>query len=225
MTRKRKRQHVSREAPPSHRQAPRKSRGGKTPQDEARGAKPQREQAKPAQRDAHEYTELVLLVHAANLAEAELFKTELESHGIPAILEGEGAGVAGIPDVGAGVPVLVPEEFADQAAELIAELESAKPEDTALAKDEDILDEDEEEADEEEDKDLDDVDELKEDDELEEEPDEDELDEDFDEDEFDEDEDEDDEDEEDEDEWEDDEDEDEDWDDEDEDWEDDDDDL
>ena len=94
--------------------------------------------------DEHEYTELVLLVHAANMLEAELFKTELSAHGIPVFLEGEGAGVSGIPDVGAGVPVLVPEEYADQAAELIAELESAKPEGNALDEKENIFEEEEE---------------------------------------------------------------------------------
>jgi hypothetical protein len=100
----------------------------------------------PVEGEARDYTELVLLVHAGTPAEAELIKTELEANGIPAIVEGEGAGVAGIPDVGAGVPVLVPEEFADQAAELIAELESAKPEGIALTdKDDDVLDEDEDE--------------------------------------------------------------------------------
>jgi hypothetical protein len=117
--------------------------------------------------EEQEYTELVLLVHAANMVEAELFKTELSAHGIPAFLEGEGAGVAGIPDVGAGVPVLVPEEFADQAAELIAELESAKPEGNALAEKENIFeDEDVEEADEvDEVEDLDDEDAEEEEDE------------------------------------------------------------
>lgn len=90
--------------------------------------------AKPGPKDEVEYTELILVAHAGNLAEAELFKSELEAHGIPVILEGESAGVAGIPDVGAGVPVLVPEEFADRAAELIAELEAAKPEGTTVAK-------------------------------------------------------------------------------------------
>ncbi len=116
---------------------------------------------------APEYTELVLLVHAANLAEAELFKAELETNGIPAILEGEGAGVAGVPDVGAGVPVLVPEEYADQAAELIAELESPKPEDAALDKD-GVFDEGEEEEEKIEDpeeNEVEDLDELDEDDE------------------------------------------------------------
>ena len=127
------------------------------------------ETRKTPEPDEQEYTELVLLVHAANMPEAELFKTELSAHGIPAFLEGEGAGVAGIPDVGAGVPVLVPEEFADQAAELIAELESAKPEGNALVEKEDIFEEDEdaEEADE-----VDEVEEL-EDEDLEEDEDED----------------------------------------------------
>jgi hypothetical protein len=108
-----------------------------------------------------EYTELVLLVHAANLAEGELIKIELEAHGIPAMLEGEGAGVAGLPDVGAGVPVLVPEEFADQAAELIAELESAKPEGHALDEKENLFEEDEEAEDLQE---VDELDELKDED-------------------------------------------------------------
>ena len=114
--------------------------------------------------DEHEYTELVLLVHAANIPEAELFKTELSAHGIPAFLEGEGAGVSGIPDVGAGVPVLVPEEYADQAAELIAELESAKPEGNALDDKENIFEEEDAEDDEE----VEEVEEL-EDEDLEEE--------------------------------------------------------
>jgi hypothetical protein len=136
----------------------------------------------PVEGEARDYTELVLLVHAGNPAEAELIKTELEANGIPAVIEGEGAGVAGIPDVGAGVPVLVPEEFVDQAAELIAELESAKPEGTALTdKDDDVLDEDEDEEalevvdevdevedEEADDEDLDDDDEDDEDDEWEE---------------------------------------------------------
>jgi hypothetical protein len=171
----------------------------------------------PAEAEARDYTELVLLVHAGNPAEAELIKSELEANGIPAMIEGEGAGVAGIPDVGAGVPVLVPEEFADQAAELIAELESAKPEGTALIdKDDDVLDE---EADDEE---LETVDEVEEEDPEEEELEEDDLDDDDDDDDEDDEWDEDDDDE-------DDLDEDEDWDEDDdedeEDWDDDDDDV
>jgi hypothetical protein len=113
-------------------------------------------EAKSVGKGPREYAELVLLAHAANLAEAELFKAELEAHGIPAILEGEGAPIAVTP--GAGVPVLVPEEFADQAAELIAELESAKPEGNALAEKEDLFDE-EEDLDEDVDDDIEDIDE------------------------------------------------------------------
>ena len=110
-----------------------------------------------------DYSELVLVVHAANLAEAELYRAELEAHGIPAVLEQEGAGVAGIPDVGGGVPVLVPEGFADEAAEFIAEIESTKSEDHTVAENEDDIlneDEDTEDLDEEldEDEDLEDED-------------------------------------------------------------------
>jgi len=121
-----------------------------------------------------EYTDLVLLVHANNLPEAELFKAELEAHGIPALLEGEGAGVAGIPDVSAGVPVLVPEELANQAAELIAELESAKPEDDDLEY-ETILHENQGDLEDIDDEDIDELDSLDEelhDDELDDEDDE-----------------------------------------------------
>ena len=100
--------------------------------DQAALSEPPADKPQPDDGETLEYTELVLLVHAGNLAEAELFKAELRAHGIPAMLEGEGAGVAGIPDVGAGVPVLVPEELANQAAELIAELESTRPEDDEL---------------------------------------------------------------------------------------------
>jgi len=97
-------------------------------------------ETEPGGEETLEYTELVLLVHANNLPEAELFKAELQAHGIPAFLEGEGVGVAGIPDVGAGVPILVPEELADQAAELIAELESARPAIRLVGEDDDLED-------------------------------------------------------------------------------------
>jgi len=179
---------------------PRKRKAQEEPKDTA----PREGEGQPREPKGEppEYTELVLLVHASNLAEAELFKAELESHGIPAILEGEGAGVAGIPDVGAGVPVLVPEEFADQAAEFIAELESAKPEDDDVGEKEDIFDEDTEDIEDIEDKDVEELDTLDkdEDEDLE------------DEDDWDDD-------------WEDDEEEDEEWEDDDEDWEDEDDDW
>ncbi|MBE3070591.1 MAG: DUF2007 domain-containing protein, partial [Planctomycetes bacterium] len=174
-------------------------------QDEPKDTTPREGEGQPPEPKGEppEYTELVLLVHAGNPAEAELFKAELESHGIPAILEGEGAGVAGIPDVGAGVPVLVPEEFADQAAEFIAELESAKPEDEDVGEKEDIFDEGTGDIEDIEDKDVEELDTLDDDDEDEDLEDDDDWDDD----------------------WEDDEEEDEEWEDDDEDWEDEDDDW
>jgi hypothetical protein len=105
-----------------------------------------------------DYTELVLVVHANNLAEAELYRSELEAHGIPAVLEQGGASVAGIPDVGAGIPVLVPEELADEAAEFIAEIETTKSEDHALDERDDILDNEDEDLDEKLDEDEEDLD-------------------------------------------------------------------
>ena len=105
-----------------------------------------------------DYTELVLVVHANNLAEAELYRAELEAHGIPAVLEQSGAGVAGIPDVGAGIPVLVPEELADEAAEFIAEIETTKSEDHALDERDETLDNEDENLDEELDEDEEDLD-------------------------------------------------------------------
>ena len=127
-----------------------------------------------------EYTELVLVVHANNLAEAELYRAELEAHGIPAVLEQSGAGVAGIPDVGAGVPVLVPEELADEAAEFIAEIETTKSEDHALEDRDDILDNEDEDLNEELDEDEEDLDDedLEEDEDWDDEDDEDTEDED-----------------------------------------------
>jgi len=104
---------------------------------------PENPKQRPRESD---YTELVLVVHANNLAEAELYRAELEAHGIPAVLEQSGAGVAGIPDVGAGIPVLVPEELADEAAEFIAEIETTKSEDHALDERDEILDNEGEDA-------------------------------------------------------------------------------
>jgi hypothetical protein len=138
---------------------------------------PENPKQRPRESD---YTELVLVVHANNLAEAELYRAELEAHGIPAVLEQSGASVAGIPDVGAGIPVLVPEELADEAAEFIAEIETTKSEDHALDERDDILDNEDEDLDEkldEDEEDLDDED-LEEDEDWDDEDDEDTEDED-----------------------------------------------
>jgi hypothetical protein len=98
--------------------------------------------------------ELVLVAHADDLAEAERYKTELASRGIPVVLEGSAE--AGATDAAAGVPVLVPEALADEAAELMAELESTKTEGIPLDPKDDIFDEEGDE--------LEDLDELEDED-------------------------------------------------------------
>jgi len=160
----------------------------------------------PAKDKGPESSDLLLVAHASDLTEAELYKTELKTHGIPAVLGGEGA-AAGVPDVGAGVPVLVPEEMADEAAELIAEMESSKTEGHPLDEKEETLDTETEDL-----EDIDDIDAALEDkDFADDEDDEEEEDDDLDDDEDDEDEDDDWEDDDDEDEEEEDWDDDEDW--------------
>jgi len=79
----------------------------------------------PAPRPAAE-AELILLVHADDMVEAEQYKSELEGHGIPAAVGGETPG--GGPLAGRGVPVLVSEALAEAAAEVIAELEFTRVE-------------------------------------------------------------------------------------------------
>jgi hypothetical protein len=132
--------------------------GGEAPREAEQEAKSKNKKVR------REYPELVLLAHATNTAEAERFRSELEAHGIPAILGGEGAAISVTPGDGAGEPILVPEEFADQAAEVIAELESAKPEGYALAAKDDLFEEEDEELEEHEDLDEN-PDEIDEDDE------------------------------------------------------------
>jgi len=101
------------------------------PQDEKTSGDPEREN-------------LVRVAQASNPTEAEPYRAELEAHGIPAILDPKGNDPAsgprrgdpyredphrgagpGLPDGRqAGVPVRVPERLTDEAAELIAELET-----------------------------------------------------------------------------------------------------
>jgi len=99
--------------------------------------------------------DLVLLVHADDMAVAERYRSELLAHGIPAVVRGEPTGER--PDAGMGVPVLVPEALADEAAERIAELESSRPEDGHVVDDE--FDEETDDLENITDNDLDDLDE------------------------------------------------------------------
>ncbi|MGB2998054.1 MAG: hypothetical protein WBC59_05385 [Phycisphaerae bacterium] len=83
--------------------------------------------------------ELVPVAHAETSAEAKLIQAELQAHGISAVVEREKTAAGPDPvEVGAGLPVLVPEEFADEAAELIAELKSTQLEGNELNEDNDL---------------------------------------------------------------------------------------
>ncbi|MFO8013125.1 MAG: DUF2007 domain-containing protein [Phycisphaerae bacterium] len=70
--------------------------------------------------------DLVLLIHAEDMAEAERYRSLLEGHGIPVAIEGDGPGGPRL--AARGVPVLVAENLADAAADVIAELEFIRPE-------------------------------------------------------------------------------------------------
>ncbi|MGB2938647.1 MAG: hypothetical protein WBD05_10710 [Phycisphaerae bacterium] len=81
--------------------------------------------------------ELVLVAHAETSAEAKLIQAELQAHGISAVVERERT-AAGPDPVEVGLPVLVPEDLADEAAELIAELKSTQLEGNELNEDNDL---------------------------------------------------------------------------------------
>lgn len=107
--------------------------------------------------------QLVPVIYARTITEAEYYKGLLTSNDIPATIEeeaepGEPAGPAG-----RGVPVLVPDQLLDEASEILAEHEEAE-EDEELNEYEDLDGEDELDEDLE-DEELDDDDDLDDDDE------------------------------------------------------------
>jgi hypothetical protein len=106
--------------------------------------------------------DMVPVVYARNVTEAELYKQLLTTNDIPAVIEDDAGETIGMPAsiVGQGVPILVPDEMLSEASEIIAEHEDTE-EDEELDEYEDV----EEEGDE----DLDDDEELDEDEEVEEE--------------------------------------------------------
>lgn len=81
-------------------------------------------------------TELVTVVQAPNMREAQMMKSILESAEIPAFI---GSDETGTSNGLRGVPILVPEDLAGQAAEILAD---------AAMDDEEFMDEDAEEEDE-----------------------------------------------------------------------------
>jgi len=137
------------------------SKGGKTPKPSKRqpvspdseekskrdaGQEPEAEEGAAAE----EATSLVTVVHARNTKEAKTMKSILESAEIPAFIGQEEAdpGEAGRENEAvAGIPILVPEEMAGEAAEILAEAAMHEEEEDEEDKD---LDEDWEEEEEDE---------------------------------------------------------------------------
>ncbi|NLX58159.1 MAG: DUF2007 domain-containing protein [Phycisphaerae bacterium] len=91
-------------------------------------------------------TELVTVVQAPNLKEAQMMKSILESAEIPAFIGDDDTSGTGL----RGVPVLVPEDLAGQAAEILAD---------AAMDDEEFMDDDIDEEDDDFDEEWDDEDE------------------------------------------------------------------
>ncbi len=94
-------------------------------------------------KDFHDF---VPLLFARNLAEAEFYKSLLEDHDIPVLIEDENIEAIGLPDLARGVPVLVPDEMLAEAEDIL-EQRSKIDEDFDL----EALDEDEDEEDDDED--------------------------------------------------------------------------
>jgi hypothetical protein len=114
---------------------------------------PEGEEEVPAERvpgAAEETTSLVTVIHARNIREAKTMKSILESAEIPAFIGQEDAepAEAGGKAVEAinGIPLLVPEELAGEAAEILAEAAMRE----GKGEDEEDADEDEWEAEEDE---------------------------------------------------------------------------
>jgi hypothetical protein len=98
--------------------------------------------SKKSDSDGSSFHDFVPLLFARNLAEAEFYKSLLEEHDIPVLIEDENTESMGLPDPGRGVPVLVPDEQL-VAAEDILEQRGGFSEDADLAEFEDDEEEDE----------------------------------------------------------------------------------
>lgn len=96
-----------------------------------------------------EGAEFVPVTYASTLTEAEWLKSFLEGEEIPVLVEAESS-AGGLASMGRGIPVLVPDNRLEEAADVIASRLQAQ----ASAKDEE--DEEEEDLDEDEDEDFDD---------------------------------------------------------------------
>ena len=75
-----------------------------------------------------EFADFVPAVYARDLADAQRYRDLLEDHDIPVLLAGDEADLpssvpAGAQGMTRGVPVLVPEDFLDEASEIISEVQ------------------------------------------------------------------------------------------------------
>jgi DNA-directed RNA polymerase subunit delta len=88
--------------------------------------------------------DFITLLFARNLAEAEFYKSLLEEHEIPVLIEDENTESMGLPDLARGVPVLVQDDQIEIAQDIIEQRTSLDDElDDELDDDDDEEEEDE----------------------------------------------------------------------------------
>ena len=89
------------------------------------------------------FHEFVPVLFARNLIEAEFYQTLLAEHEIPVLIEDENTESFGLPDIGRGVPVLVPDEQLAEAEDILEQREDSD-DDSSDNNDDDEDDEDDE---------------------------------------------------------------------------------
>jgi hypothetical protein len=99
--------------------------------------------------------QLVPVTFAATLTEAEFLKSFLEEQDIPALVESEHSEVGGIPSMTRGIPILVPSNRLEEAAELVQSHQRKGGSSVDQDEDEDLDEEDEDDFDDEDEEDLD----------------------------------------------------------------------
>lgn len=98
-----------------------------------------------SKRPKHEgdFHDFVPLLFARNLGEAEFYKSLLEDHDIPVLIEDENTESIGLPDSNRGVPVMVPDEMLAEAEGILEQRERLEDEFEDFDEEEDDEDEDE----------------------------------------------------------------------------------
>jgi len=120
--------------------------------------------------EEEDYGEYVPVVVARSLDEAEIYRELLDEHDIPVIVgskDEEGGRKSKRKGISHGVQILVPEEFLDEASEIIAEQQESDEFEDEEEEDEEEADEEDEEEEDEEEEELEADDEFLDEDELE----------------------------------------------------------